>query len=285
MLVEPGRFSVKTDSGLKLTPLITSSAESALKSSMEVKAPDAAVKILTSIKPAGVNYTLAGLITGKLKTAYPNGRPPATKPEGEKDAPPPPPPPTGPVLTESKGECSLLIVADSDFIADDFSVQVQNAFGSRMVQPLNDNLAFFQNCVELLAGSKDLIGVRGKGTGSHEFTRVKELETSAQKEYQGKIDGIQAKLDNLAQEITKLQANQTDKKSLILSPEAQKKVQEFRDQQAAAKSEMREIRKKLREDVERLDRNLAIVNVATMPVLVGAFGVFFFIRRNRRRSS
>ncbi len=285
MLIEPGRFSVKSDSGLKLTPLVTSSPESALKSSLEVKAPDAAVKILTSLKPAGVNYTLAGLITGKLKTAFPNGRPPAAKTEGEKDAPPPPPPPAGPVLTESKGECSILFIADSDFIADDFSVQVQNAFGSRIVQPLNDNLAFFQNCVELLAGSKDLIGVRGKGTGSREFTRVKELEMAAQKEFQGQIEALESQLTTLKEEVTKLQAGQTDKKTLILSAEAQKKIQEFRDKQTETSTKLREIKKKLREDVERLNRNLALANVAFIPLLVGAFGVFFFLRRNNRRRS
>lgn len=284
MLIEPGRFSVKADSGLKLLPLVNSSAESQLVSSLELKDPKGVEKIVSNFKASGVSYTLAGLVTGKLKTAFPNGRPPAPKAEGE-NAPPPPPPPAGPVLTESKGDATILVMADADFFADDFSVQVQNIFGTRAIQPLNDNLSFFQNCVEFLAGSKDLIGVRGKGTGNREFTKVKDLEMAAQKQYQGKIEEIQAKLDSLAQEISKLQANQTDKKSLILSPETQKKVQEFKEQQIAARNEMREIRKKLREDVEALDRNLALLNVAAMPMLVGIFGIFYFVRRNNRRAS
>ena len=57
-----------------------------------------------------------------------------------------------------------MLVADVDLIADQIGVRMLNFLGSRMAQPLNDNLTFLENMVEQLNGSDALIGLRSRGT-------------------------------------------------------------------------------------------------------------------------
>src|SRR5207237_672870 len=63
--------------------------------------------------------------------------------------------PSAPALTESKTASMLVVVADTDWLFDDYT------FDPRMRQagifyPLNDNYAFAANATDFLAGSQDL---------------------------------------------------------------------------------------------------------------------------------
>ena len=53
-------------------------------------------------------------------------------------------------LAESKGENSLVLITDSDFINDGAAVQIQEIFGQRIVVPANGNLGFAQALLGLL---------------------------------------------------------------------------------------------------------------------------------------
>src|SRR5690606_38040368 len=74
--------------------------------------------------------TVALRLSGALETAFPEGRPaeaPAPAAEGE-DAPPAPPPQqqAREPLTRSATPAEIVIVADADFLADDFYVDPQS---------------------------------------------------------------------------------------------------------------------------------------------------------------
>jgi hypothetical protein len=47
------------------------------------------------------------------------------------------------------------------------------------------------------------------------------------------------------------------------------------------RGERREIRRALREDIDRLENRLLVLNLLATPVLIGAFGFWFY--RNRKK--
>jgi hypothetical protein len=47
------------------------------------------------------------------------------------------------------------------------------------------------------------------------------------------------------------------------------------------RGERREIRRALREDIDHLENRLLILNLLATPVLVGAFGFWFYRARNK----
>lgn len=285
---EAGHFTLaETTSNLTLTPFVQTSGNGGTVDAQMLRfaSPDTIAK---QIKADSSQRTLAGLVRGKFNTAFPDGPPPpepATEDSGEQtpDPDPDPDPRAAKHLSRSITDSNLVIVADSDFLSDRFSVQFINFLGTRAIQPLNNNIAFTSNIIEFMSGSSDLLRLRTKGSAHRPFTRVEKLQAAAQTAYQERLDALNAQLSEVQGRLNELQQQQRDSGALIATPEIRQAIEDFRKQEANLRSERREIRKSLREDIEALNRGLALVNLTVTPVLVGLFGIYFFSRRNKRR--
>jgi len=236
-------------------------------------------------------YTLATVINGKFTTAYPNGKPVKTSDDNPDPASEGGTPavsevetgqPKAPRYTE--GEGMVFLIADSDWAADRFSVERMNFLGNTMLRPLNDNLSLMLNVVDQLAGSQDLIALRGRGNVNRSFVRVEKLEVLAQVRYQEQLESVNQRLSEVQSEISKIQGQQQSDGSLIASDALKKAIAEYREQEANVIAERREIRKKLREDIEALNRNLILINLLLVPGLLTLFGLRFFFKRSRAQA-
>lgn len=281
LFVEPGSFRINAPAGVTVTPLVQTSDQTSdiMATTLQMMAPEA---IERQILPSG-KRTLAALMTGKFKSAFPDG-PPKDKDDAKKsdDAPFPatPAPAADTGLKESTGSSTLFLVADTDFLLDDYSVRRVAFLGSQGFEPLNDNLAFGSNALELLAGSQDLISIRGKGNSLRPFTVVQKMQVDAQKKYQEQLTALEARLGEVQSKLSALQAKRTDGGRLVATPEMQKTIDEFRQQEVRMNAERREIRRALREDIDALGNRLLVINLFATPLLVGVFGLWFYrIRR------
>jgi len=281
LFVEPGSFSVSTESGLEVTPLVQSSEQSGTVAAMTLQfaQPD---EVSRQITPSG-RKTLAALVRGTFKSAFPNGAPAATPPPAADGATatPAPPAPAAPGLTQSSGTSTLILVADTDWLFDDYSVRRLNFLGIQAAEPINDNLAFGSNTLEFLAGSQDLISLRGKGTSLRPFDVVRAIEVEAQQRYQQQLTALEARLSEVQTRLSELQRTSGEGNRLVASPEVAKAIEEFQQQEVAMRRERREIRRALREDIDALENRLLIANLLATPLLVGAFGLWFHRRRTR----
>jgi len=284
MFIEAGSIAKREGSDVTFTPLVWTSSQSGDVASMMLQfaQPDDVAKQIT---PTG-RKTVAALVTGKFKTAFPDGAPKDEKPPGEDPSKPAvPPAPAVPVdanrLTESKATSTLFIIADTDWLFDDYSVRKFNFFGQSAAEPFNDNLAFAANAVEFLGGSQDLISIRGKGTSLRPFVVVRKMEAEAQKQYQAKLTELDTRLQQVQTKLTELQGKKGEGNRLVATPEMAKAIEDFQKQQAAMRGERREIRRALREDIDRLENRLLVINLLATPLLIGAFGVWFY--RSRRK--
>ena len=280
MFIESGSVSQKAGGSLTFTPLVETSSQTGDMPSMMLQfaQPDDVAKQIT---PSG-KKTIAALVTGKFKTAFPDGMPADTPPpagsnepkkeEKKSDAP---------ALKESKGNSTLFVIADTDWLFDDYSVRKFNFFGQTAAQPINDNLAFAANTVEFLGGSQDLISIRGKGTSLRPFDVVRKMEAEAQKQYQSKLTELDGRLQQVQTKLSELQGKKGEGNRLVATPEMAKAIEDFQKQQAKMRGERREIRRALREDIDRLENRLLVLNLLATPLLVGVFGFWFY--RNRRK--
>ena len=169
-------------------------------------------------------------------------------------------------------------------LQNDYSVRAVNFFGSLLLQPLNDNLAFIANSVDLLAGSSDLIAVRSRNRSNRSFTRVEEIEREAQKKWQEEEITLTRKLEEIQNRINQLQSQKKDGERLILSAEQRGEVERARAEQSETMRRRREIRKLLRQDIESLGARVTFVNLLLMPILVMLLGSYIYFRQNTRRS-
>ena len=266
-----GAFQVKPTEGIKVTELIKSSPNSMLVENMNAtKSGDEATR---SFKPSGQAMPLAVRLTGKFKTAFPEGLQLDKKPVAGT-----------PALKESSAENSVILVADVDLLADGAAVDVQDVFGRRVVVPSNGNLALAMGMVEQLAAGDDLISLSSRTASFRPLTVVRELEAEAQKEYFGRIQALEDELQKTTAKLQELQKGQKQGPGgqQILNPEQQAELERFRKTVAEGRLALKEVRKNLRQDAEALVFWTKVANIALMPLLVALLGLTLALVRRRR---
>ncbi len=214
--------------------------------------------------PDGSEKVLAARLSGTFKTAFPKG------PDGTNDV--------SKALAE--GKSSVLIFADSDFLADDFCVRMMRTpFGS-IPQLINENLNLFSNAMEQFAGREELIGVRSRGASDRPFKVVNELEAEATKKWQAKEAEFQQELQKTQQRLSALQKEKKGGERFVLSKEQQDEIVKLRKAQADTRKQLKNVRKELTAGIDSLGLRLKVTNIALVPVLVVLFGLLRgFIRR------
>jgi ABC-type uncharacterized transport system involved in gliding motility auxiliary subunit len=271
-----GAFQIKPVDGIKVSELIKSSPNSMLVDNLNAtKSGDEATK---GFKPSGQAMPLAVRLTGKFKTAFPNGL------QDEKDKKPVP---GTPALKESASENSVILVADVDLLADGAAVDVQDVFGRRVVVPSNGNLALAMGMVEQLAAGDDLISLRSRTASFRPLTVVRELEAEAQKEYFGKIQALEEEVQKTTAKLQELQKGAKAGPGApggqqILNPEQQAELERFRKTVAEGRLALKEVRKNLRQDAEALVFWTKVANIALMPLLVALFGLGLALIRRQK---
>jgi len=275
----PGGLTGTPPPGLKQTVLLKTSSEAQLVDKM--MAEFSGEQVAKDFKGSGKQYSLAVRLAGKFKTAFPDGKPAASAPKPGEE-PKPETAPAGEALKESAKESAVIVIADSDILFDPVVGQVQNMFGQRIVIPQNQNLTLVQAIVEQLAGDNNLIGVRSRATLNRPFTVVKKIQANAEENYRSKIRDLEASLSDAQQKLNELQKTKQQGQRYILSPEQQTELTNFRKKEADVKRELKEVRKRLRRDIDSLENRLKWLNIAGMPLLVTISGVSLaFMKRKR----
>ena len=252
----------KKDMDLTFVPVITTSKENSCftdKMSMQMGGG------IKDMIPDGHERILAARLSGTFKTAFPKG------PDGTNDV--------SKALAEGKG--SVLLFADSDFLADDFCVRMMKTPFGNIPQLINDNLSLFSNVIEQFAGREELIGVRSRGASDRPFDVVDALEAQAMRKFQRKQADLEAELPMTQQRLAALQKQKGADERYILSKEQQDEIVKFRKAQADTRKQLKNVRKELTAGIDSLGLTLKCINIALIPALVVLFGLFRGFLRKR----
>lgn len=275
-VLEPGSVRLAADAqpGLSFRSLATFRGPGV--GSVPVAAANAGPfeKTTLQFRADGQERVFAALVSGNFRSAFPEGAP--------KDADGKPV--AGPALKVSAKPGRLLVISDSDFMLDYYSLRRGTAYGQQVYEPINDNQAFLIGSLETLAGSDDLVAIRAKGAALRPFDRVNDLQRRAQARYQAEIDRQEQRLSELAEKIAELTRTSGGdlSKGIVLTPELEREVQKFTEEQATVRRALRDIRRAAREEVDSLGRGLAWVNLLAAPALLGIAGLLYAVLRRRR---
>ena len=277
----PGVFSGTPAAGLKQQVLMHTSTNSQLVDGF--MANISPQKVMDEFKASGTQYPLAIRLSGKFKTAFPDGKPEAPKTDEDKDKKPEEKKPDADSLKEGKGENVVTLIGDSDWVYDQFCARVQNFFGQKMVFPQFGNLTLCQAMVETMAGDQNLIGVRSRATLSRPFTVIRQKQSEANLRFQAKIKELEDKKAEVERKLNELQqARKDNNQRFILSDEQQAEIAKFREQQGNVGKDLKRVRKELSQDIESLENRLKWMNIAGMPALVTVVGLVLAVVRKQR---
>jgi ABC-type uncharacterized transport system involved in gliding motility auxiliary subunit len=282
-----GNFKGKPVEGLNMTVLVRSSANN-----MPV---DLIIATLTGepstkgFQPTNAEQPLAIRLSGKFKSAFPDGKPKDPfadfKKDKEKAEEAKKPETVEPHIKEAKEENTVVLVADADMLTDNAAVDIQDVFGQRVVVPRNGNLNLAQSLVEQLASDQNLIGLRSRAAFTRPLIVVKNMESKAQEAYLGKIKELEDDLQETQKKLEDIQKRRGDKDksaSVVLSPEQQVEVDEFRKRSTATKKDLKELRRNLRQDADSLEFWTKVVNIGAVPLAIIIIGGLVAMARKRR---
>lgn len=273
------------EDGIEVQPLIRTSGRTMRMPAAEALARPSPYEVMRMWPQTGGRIeTVAIHLSGNLETAFPQGRPAEAAAAGAEDAATPqqPQPPADPPLARSATPAQLVVVADADFLADDFYIDPRNG------SPGADNASFALNAIDVLGGSDALVSLRSRAPSLRRMTLVDEMERDAARRIQRRQEELQSELAETESRLAELQARGhgsgffSGDLGAEMTPEETAEIERFRARVLEVRSELRSTERDLRGDIERLEAVVVFINVWLGPLLIAGAGLFLFWRRQRR---
>lgn len=182
-------------------------------------------------------------------------------------------------LSESVGDIGVIIVADSDVLADRMWAQSQQVMGQRVINAFASNGDFVINAMDNLSGSTALINIRSRGRYARPFTRVIELQRAADERLRQEETNLLQQLSETEQQLTAL--NQNNGGAISAAQEAE--IERFMQVQLDTRRALREVQFQLNAEIDNLGTTLKLLNTALIPALLVIAALSLAWLRSRRR--
>ena len=278
-MASAGILAKKDGATTAFEPLVRTGGQSQEIAVDEIRMQPDPAALLANFKPSGNSLVLAARLRGAVKSAFDRAPAPA---EGA-------PPSAQTHLAQSNGAINVIVVADTDMLEDRFWVQVQEFFGQRVATPAAYNGDFVVNAVDNLLGSSDLIGLRGRGLSQRPFTLLAEIQREAEQRFRAKERELTEKLRETEKRLADLQGRGgprgEDAARSILTADQQGEIDRFRAELLGVRRELRDVQLELRRDIEAVQTNAKVINIAAVPAAVAFAAILLAFVRARRRSA
>jgi len=247
----------------RFEPLLSTSEQSGeLPTSLLGTVSATPSNLLREFRAEGGPRTIAARLSGPAATAFPQ-----RGGEGHR--------------ATSASDLQIIVVADTDLLADAFWVNVAPGPGG-FSEPFANNGDLVYNAVENLSGQAGLIGLRTRAVASRPFHRVQALRRAAEQQFLQTERELQQRLSELERQLGELQRGEEG--APALEAEQQAELERFQQEKIDVRLQLREVQRQLNADIDALSTTLRVVNI----VLVPAFVAFLFLiaglwRLQRRR--
>ena len=272
-LAYPGSFNVtKKVDGLTVTPLIFSSKDSELFNTIAGLSPDPTA-MLRNFTPSGKNMILGMRIKGSPQSAFekaPTRNFLKQRPEAH--------------IPKALNPVNIILIADSDFLADKFWTTKSNLLGVEQLYPFAGNADLIVNALDNLSGAASLIDLRSKAEWRRPFTVIEKIALNAGKQYREQETMLVFELQNAQARLKELTRQSSEENNDILSHGDKEEIQALQERIIMLRSALRSVQNVLSRDIFALQSTIILLNVVFVPVLLVVVALFVAWRRRARRS-
>ena len=267
----PGFLSVRPDSSLKITPLLTSSDQSALVPADQIRRNPDPARLLAGFKPDGQRRVIAARLQGPLHSAFDKA------PDGT----------ALPYRAQTEGPANLVVIADTDMLSDRFWTRGQDFFGTTEQTPFADNGAFVTNLVGTLAGGDALIGLRSRSTIARPFEVVDRMQRDAETRYRQTETALSAHLEETTKKLADLRTGRDGSANAALDDAQRTAIDGLKQDALDTRAKLRAVQLELRRDIAALQTRLQLFDIGVVPgvLLLLAIAIGLVRQSRRRRSS
>jgi ABC-type uncharacterized transport system involved in gliding motility auxiliary subunit len=285
----PGYLSKLKGASTKITPLIWTSNRAEAQKAAPFRAPQPnLVSLAENYKPGHKKLWLAVRVTGNVKTAFPGGLNEKNKKDktdkkngkdktsAKKQAKMPAP------LVKSVKPMDVIVVADVDFLQQNFWAQQRKIGQSEILVPFANNADFVTNALENLSGASSLMSLRGRGSPARPFTLIDDLRKDSAARLRAKQRELADKLKQVRKKIEAARTKSKDNRTILTASE-ETALRGYLGEFLRIRREQRKVLFALRENVEALEARLKFFNIALIPLVIALIAIMVAIIRMRRR--
>ena len=267
-----GSIEIIENGKMEIIPLIESSKKSTkLERDLILFQRDPSV-ILNNFKSDEKKLLIAARVRGKAESVFSNGMQTDDDNEMVKDD-----------SFVADGDINVILVSDTDILADHFWIREQEMLGVSVPQPISNNGDFVINSIENLSGNTDLISLRGRGKYSRPFVKVETIRKKAESKFREREKELQVTLEETEKKIRNLQQEQGNEKSYLLNNKLTAEIEKFRNQRLTTRKDLRSVQHDLRKNIEKLGAQLRFINIGLIPLLITLLALVIGIYRANKR--
>ena len=254
--------NLNTNSSLVIEPLISTSKESMLIERYKMQFRADPEQLLKDFESQDKSYIIGARIKGELDSAF-------TMEDIKK------------IELDTKQhinnikDANIILFADTDLLSDNTWISEQDMFGRNSITPIADNGRMVVNSIESMSGGRNLIGLRGRGSSNRPFLVIEDLQKKAELSFREKQISLQNELQGTEDKLKEIQSNQLGSSESKTS-EQNKAIEEFQRKILSIRKQLRDVQRQLNADIERLENNIKVLNIWTMPLIV--IILYFFIK-------
>lgn len=265
-LASTGYLQARAGATTRFEPLLESSTLAAPLPAERLAMLTDPATLQDGFRPTGQRYALAARVTGAIRSAYAQASP-------------------APALEASVEPLNLVVFADTDLLSDYLWVRQQNVFGQSVSQAWANNGDLVWNTLDNLAGSNDLISVRGRATFSRPFDRVDELRRQAEGRFRAKEQELEAALAATEEKLTALESRTSDSAGMMLTPQQEQELERFQEEKLRIRKELRDVRLGLEQEIRTLGNELKLANIVYMPAALAGVALLVALWRRKRHAA
>ena len=150
-----------------------------------------------------------------------------------------------------------------------------------------DNAAFVLNALDNLAGGSALGALRSRAPATRPMTRIIEMRRVAEAELFDEQRALEQRLSALESSLVEREERQVESfaRERTLDSVRDPEIVRLREEVLSARSELRDIERRYRAQIESVEGSVVAINVWLMPALVALAGLGVYLSRHRRRAS
>ena len=260
--------------GVTITPLVTTGPSPSFINAGDAARDMSPADVLAEYSGLPQPLALALRVSGWLVSAFPGGAPASDGAGAEAAAE---------HIRAGEKPAEIVIIADADFIADEFYIVEGGGL------TVADNGALVLNALDALSGGGELSRLRSRAPALRPMTRIDRMRKEAEEQYFRQQTELEARLETAQARLTELQDASLSEGFFAGDPEADLNEVE-RGELASLREDILDLRGRLRDTerdyrrgIDRLETSLKAVNIWGGPVLVALIGVVVWRRQKRPR--
>jgi ABC-type uncharacterized transport system involved in gliding motility auxiliary subunit len=263
-----GSLKPVAGSVLKFEPLIRTSKQAGLLPTQRFAMMTDPSTLRDGFKPDG-EHVVAARISGNATSAYANGPPAGVTAAAD-------------ALKASAKPLNVIVIADTDLLSDFMWGQSRNFLGQSIFQPFANNGELVWNALDNLAGSNDLVSIRGRASYNRPFDRVDALRRNAEAQFRAEEQALETELNQTEEALSKLQT-QPGTNQAILSAEQAREIERFREKQLDIRKRLRAVKAGLEQDIKDLGMWMKFINIFLVPLAFAGVALLVAMWHRRRR--